>query len=109
VHPVCPHIAEDNLWIMLAPNSPKRYDLERDHRYALHTFACVDVDDEFSVSGTAERVDDADTRALVRSTFISNTGDDEVLFRFMIDRALLARYGPRPSWPPQYTKWRSDR
>jgi hypothetical protein len=107
VHPVCPHIAEDDLWIMLGVSSPKRRDLERDGRYALHTFPCTDVDDEFYVTGTAERIDDEGVRARVRESFISNTEDDDVLFRFAIERALLSVYGPRPSFPPVYTRWRA--
>jgi hypothetical protein len=30
---------------------------------------------------------------------------DEALFELRIERALLATYGPRPSWPPVYTRW----
>jgi hypothetical protein len=30
-----------------------------------------------------------------------------VLFELRIERALLATYGPRPSWPPVYTRWPS--
>jgi hypothetical protein len=41
----------------------------------------------------------------VRSTFISNTTDEEILFRFSLERALLSTYGPRPSFPPAYTRW----
>jgi hypothetical protein len=30
---------------------------------------------------------------------------DDALFELEIERALLASYGPRPSWPPEYTRW----
>ena len=105
VHPVCPRIAEHQLWVFIGEPSPKRHDLLRDGRYALHTFPCDDVDDEFYVTGRAVRVDDESTRAQVRSTFISNTTDQEILFRFALERVLLSAYGPRPSFPPQYTRW----
>ena len=54
VHPVCPHVAEARLWVFVGHASPKRFDLQRDPRYALHTFPCVDVDDEFFVTGEAD-------------------------------------------------------
>jgi len=104
LHPVCPHVVGADLWVFVT-DSPKRRDLERDGRYALHTFPCEDVDDEFSVTGRAERVDEAAVRAQVRAGFVSNTTEDEVLFRLTLERALLSTYGPRPSFPPVYTRW----
>jgi len=32
----------------------------------------------------------------------------DALFELHLERALLARYGPRPSWPPTYTRWRAS-
>ena len=49
VHPVCPQVVDGELWVFVIAQSPKRADLERDGRYALHSFPCVDVDDEFFV------------------------------------------------------------
>ena len=106
MHPVCPHVVDDDLWIFIGPHSPKRFDLERDPRYAIHTMPPEDVDDEFYVTGVAVRFDDVATAERVRNGFISDVGDDEVLFRFSLERALLAEYGPRPSFPPAYTRWR---
>ena len=51
VHPVCPVIAHDGLYVFIGNHSPKVHDLLRDGRFALH-----------------------------------------------------AKYGPRPSWPPVYTR-----
>jgi hypothetical protein len=34
VHPVCPHVAHDRLWVFVGHASPKRFDLLRDPRYA---------------------------------------------------------------------------
>jgi hypothetical protein len=31
----------------------------------------------------------------------------EALFEFLIDRALLTTYGPRPSLPLSWTKWQA--
>src|SRR5688572_18644370 len=37
-HPMCPVITDDGLFALIEPDGPKRYDLERDGRYALHCF-----------------------------------------------------------------------
>jgi hypothetical protein len=105
VHPVCPHIAEDRLWVFVGAPSPKLRDLRRDGRYAIHTFPCVDRDDEFYVAGVATECADSGLEARVRSTVPFTTEDDDVPFTFTIERALLSKYGPRPSWPPVYTRW----
>ena len=36
VHPVCPIIAEGRMFVAVAATSPKRLDLKRDGRYAMH-------------------------------------------------------------------------
>jgi hypothetical protein len=105
VHPVCPHVAEGRLWVFLGHYSPKRFDLLRDPRYALHTFACKDVDDEFYVSGVATPLLDAELEAAVRAGLPFNSEPQDQTFELSIERALLSTYGPRPSWPPKYTRW----
>jgi hypothetical protein len=105
VHPVCPHIADGRLWVFLGHSSPKRHDLLRDPRYALHTFACRDVDDEFYLSGTARPLTDAAVEANVRATLPFNSEPDDQPFELSLDRVLLSTYGPRPAWPPLYTRW----
>jgi hypothetical protein len=108
LHPVCPHVAADQLWVFIGRRSPKRLDLLRDGRYALHTFPAKGKDDEFSVAGTAEQCDDAALIANVRATLPFNSEGDDQPFVLTIDRALLAVYpGPPPAWPPEYTRWRA--
>lgn len=67
VHPVCPIIADGRMYVAVAglgrtapaPGpSPKRYDLARDGRYALHALPGK-RDDEFYVTGRARRVTEA--------------------------------------------------
>jgi len=108
VHPVCPHVAAGQLWVFVGAASPKFADLERDGRYALHSFPCVDVDDEFYVAGVATRGVDAELEAAVRATLPFNSSGDDPPFTLTIERALLSKYGPRPSWPPLYTRWKAD-
>jgi hypothetical protein len=105
VHPVCPHVAEGRLWVFIGGHSPKRFDLLRDARYALHTFPCTDVDDEFYLAGGAMPVDDIEAEARVRASLPFNSEPDDRPFVLTIERALLSTYGPRPSWPPVYTRW----
>src|SRR3982750_3540236 len=55
VHPVSPVITNEGLYCFVL-DSPKRLDLERDGRYALHSFPPEDSNDEAYVSGVATRV-----------------------------------------------------
>ena len=109
VHPVCPVIAHDGLYVFIGNHSPKVHDLLRDGRFALHAFPHPKVDDEFYVSGRARRVDDPAVRQVVYTAYTATGAftSDDTLFELWLERALHAQYGPRPSWPPVYTKWSS--
>ena len=56
VHPVSPVITDEGLFCFVI-DSPKRRDLERDGRYALHSFPPEESDDEAYVAGRARPVD----------------------------------------------------
>jgi hypothetical protein len=62
LHPICPLSGEDGLYTFVIP-SPKRTDLVRDGRFALHYFAAEDNEDAFYVTGRAVPVDDPVLRA----------------------------------------------
>jgi hypothetical protein len=64
VHPVCPFIVDGRLFVATPPSSPKRFDLLRDGRYALH-LPPGERDDEFYVTGRATLLTDDDTRKMV--------------------------------------------
>lgn len=110
VHPVCPILTDGGLYTLIG-TSPKRHDLLRDGRYALHAFPAKDVDDEFYVTGRAVHRDDAQLTDRVRAAFLATGGtssSDEVLFELHIEHALLSTYkkrGEPNNWPPVYTKW----
>ena len=108
VHP-CAVIANGGPYVFIGDRSPKRRDLLRDGRFALHSFPNPGVDDEFTVSGRARRVDDADVRRIVYDAYTATGAftSDDTLFELWLERALHAKYGPRPSWPPVYTRWAS--
>jgi hypothetical protein len=50
VHPICPIVYESGLYGLIGP-SPKRRDLLRDGRYAIHSFPSPEQDDEFYLTG----------------------------------------------------------
>lgn len=48
IHPVCPHIAEGHLYVVIGSQSPKRHDLAMDGaRYALHSINVDNAGPEF--------------------------------------------------------------
>jgi hypothetical protein len=104
---VCPVIAHGGLYVFIGNHSPKVHDLLRDRRFALHAFPHPEVDDEFYVSGRARPVGDPEVRRIVYDAYTATGAftSDDTLFELWLERALHAAYGPRPSWPPRYTKW----
>lgn len=112
-HPVCPVIDGDGMYVFVEPG-PKRGDLHRDGRYALHSFPPADNEDAFYVTGTADHVTDPDVHAR-----ISKVRDDErphlerrpelaqlhELFELRVDRILLTRTAGHGDWEPQHTVW----
>jgi hypothetical protein len=107
VHPVCPVLANDGMYVFIGNQSPKLHDLSRDGRFALHSFPNPEVDDEFSVSGRAVRIDDEAVRQVVYEVYTATGAftSNDTLFELVLERVLHAKYGPRLSWPPVYTKW----
>jgi hypothetical protein len=107
LHPFCPILSGDGLYGFILADSPKRRDLDRDGRCAIHAFSSPDVDDEFYVAASARRLEDPSDRERVNADYNATAGnrDDEILYEFDLVRAMGAKYGPRPSWPPRYTVW----
>jgi hypothetical protein len=107
VHPFCPVVADGDLWAFILRDSPKCFDLDRDGRYALHAFPSPEKDDEFAVTGTAERIDDDGARAKVVAGTTAQVGEaNEALYRLEVHTALLAIYEARGVFPPAYARWR---
>jgi hypothetical protein len=98
VHPVSPVITDDGLFCFLI-DSPKRHDLERDGRYALHSFPADDRDDEAYLAGHAIPV--RDRGRLARLTQLGRAAGtvDWHLFEFLIDAAMVGRRD-RPAVTP---------
>ena len=111
VHPVCPLLTDTDLFAFLVP-SPKRDDLVRDGRYAMHSFPCAENEDAFYLTGRAQPADGV-REALARQflderTQLQLSADDlaeQQLFRFDIERVLLTRTTGHGDPRPQHTLW----
>ncbi|GAB3949315.1 pyridoxamine 5'-phosphate oxidase family protein [Micromonospora vulcania] len=88
VHPVSPVITDEGLFCFII-DSPKRRDLERDGRYALHSFPPEESDDEAYVAGHALPVTDPARVARLAQTVRAAPQVDWRLFEFTVDVAML--------------------
>lgn len=113
VHPVSPVITDEGLFCFVV-DSPKRRDLERDGRYALHSYPPEDSDDEAYVAGQARPVLDPAVVNHLAGALRASPQVDWRLFEFAVDVAMLRRHGPSgalplalsPRNPPVAEVWR---
>jgi hypothetical protein len=96
VHPVSPVINGGGLYCFVI-DSPKRRDLERDGRYALHTFPPEDSDDEAYLAGRAIPVTNSLVIARLAAEMRAEPRIDWRLFEFAIDVAMVVRRGMAPT------------
>jgi hypothetical protein len=116
VHPMCPLLAGEGLYAFIVPG-PKRADLRRDGRYALHSFPCEDNEDAFYITGNATLVEDPGIRAALAAQFVRERGDqgapapaaEDELFAFSLARCLLTRTSGHGDPHPQHTVWQDRR
>lgn len=92
VHPVSPLITDEGLFCFVI-DSPKRRDLERDGRYALHSFPPEESDDEAYVAGRARPVTDRARVGRLVDVARAEPHADWRLFEFTVEVAMLARRG----------------
>ena len=112
VHPMCPVISERGLFAFLIP-SPKRADLHRDGRYAMHSFPTDDNEDAFSVAGLARPVGDADLRRSLQAQFLRERKwtelprgfDEQDLFVFHVERCLYTVTTGHGDPEPRHRIW----
>jgi hypothetical protein len=95
LHPVAPFITREGLFCFVI-DSPKRRDLERDGRYALHSFPPESSDDEAYVSGLAWPVTDEERVRRYAAELRATPAVDWQLFEFTIDVAMVVRHGSTP-------------
>ena len=93
LHPVCPVLSNDRLFVLITPASPKRHDLLRDGRYALQTFPQPKAgSDEFYVAGRARLIEDAGERAAVLRDAKHMADASETVFELMLERVMHTRW-----------------
>ena len=115
VHPVSPVITDEGLYCFVV-DSPKRRDLERDGRYALHSYPPEENDDEAVLTGRAHRVRDPLVIARLGGALRASPDVDWRLYELSIETATLRRHGPggalplsaSPSVPPRAQSWRAE-
>jgi hypothetical protein len=95
--------------------SPKRGDLHRDGRYALHAFPPDDNEDAFYISGRALLVDDRTRRRAATTQFLAERKlkaapqdfNAQDLFEFYLERCLWTQTSGHGDWNPRHTIWQS--
>jgi hypothetical protein len=110
LHPVCPVLSNDRLFVLITVTSPKRRDLLRDGRYALQTFPQPKPgSDEFYLAGKAILVDDAAAHADVLRDAKHMADASETPFELLIDRVMHTRWGHvlTPQMRSVHRTWRA--
>jgi hypothetical protein len=116
LHPMCPLVTEEGLYAFIVP-SPKLRDLHRDGRYSMHSYPLEDNEDAFYLSGAARHVTDSAARDRLARLFaderadqnIPAPGEEQHLFEFEVQMAMLTRTTGHGDPSPQHTIWRGDR
>ena len=113
MHPGCPVISSVGLHLLIIAG-PKRADLRRDGRYALHSETCPPPrhDDGFSIAGRATEVVDPGVDRMVRGQVLAERAgavwpgfDEEVVFELAMDRCLLMLTQAEGAFPAGPTIW----
>jgi hypothetical protein len=114
LHPMCPLLTDSGLYAFIVP-SPKQRDLHRDGRYAMHSFPLENNEDAFYLSGVASHVSDPQIRDRLARQFadersdlaLARPGEEQRLFEFQVQAAMLTRTTGHGDPEPQHTIWRA--
>jgi hypothetical protein len=89
VHPFCPIFGGDRMYIAVNQTSPKRWDLDRDGRYAMHALPGpprgTRGDDEWYATGRARRITDPAEFQLVVESAGHTVHDTDWVFELSLD------------------------
>lgn len=113
LHPMCPLIADAGLFAFIV-RSPKQRDLHRDGRFSLHSFPLEENEDAFYISGSATFVADRVLIDELARQFVGERadlqlpppGEQEHLFEFKLNAALLTRTKGHGDPEPVHWIWR---
>ena len=108
IHPISPALIDGRLYAFILHHSPKKHDLLRDGRYALHSWPYpMDEqnykDDEFYLSGMAAWIDDPALRGAVAEA-IGDNADEGIIFELGLERVL---HKGRDHGHVVYTTWKA--
>jgi hypothetical protein len=92
IHPVSPSIVGGRLYCCLV-ESPKRRDLDRDGRYALHAYPSDDSDDEAGLRGRAHLITDPARIRQIATRIRAEQSMDWWLYEMQIEMAFMVRRG----------------
>jgi|SRR5882724_2121101 len=112
LHPVCPVLSDNRLFVLITATSPKRDDLLRDGRYALQTFPQPKAgSEEFYIAGKAMLADDPAVRAVVLRDARHMAAESETTFELWIDRVMHTTWEDvnTPQMRSVHRKWRAPR
>lgn len=108
VHPFCPAIAAGRLWAFIVEESPKRRDLDRNGRFAIHALPGKE-DEQFYVAGVARREPAPDLRALAVAAMPYSAADARhILYEFFPEHAVWTTWEnfQQPDTRPIHRAWR---
>ena len=114
LHPICPLLTDEGMFAFIIP-SPKRDDLRRDARFALHSFPRPDNEDAFYLTGRAGLVIHHDMRDQLGRQFVAERSqfapappsDRDLLFEFEIERCLLTKTTRHGDPNPRHEVWQA--
>jgi hypothetical protein len=107
IHPIAPALLDGHLYAFVLRNTPKARDLERDSRFALHSFPHAMEEDtfndeEFYITGTATPADNA----ALCETVAKACGDAPEMGRVWELHPERVMHKQRIRGKAQYHKWR---
>lgn len=86
--PVCPIFASRGIYLLIGAGTPKRQDIDRNPRYALHAQIGAS-DEEFQIRGHASAVEEpAQIRAVLNAITFSSYDPEDPLYELRISQAL---------------------
>lgn len=112
LHPICPLITDGGLYAFIVP-SPKRRDLHRDGRYALHSFPPESNEDAVYLTGLAHPEPDAELRLRLAQQFVDERAalgvatppEEEEVFEFRVQSVMVTRTTGHGDAAPVHTVW----